>query len=76
MKIPKAVVLFSGGLDSMLAIKLMQTQGVEVIALHFLSPFFGSKEKIDKIAKNLGVQLKIIDFSKPPSFHNLNFPII
>jgi len=64
MKKSKAVCVFSGGLDSILAIKLMQEQGVEVIALHFLSPFFGNKQKIQKKAQKLGVPIKIIDFSK------------
>ena len=31
----KALALFSGGLDSMLAIKLITNQGIEVHALHF-----------------------------------------
>ena len=30
----KALALFSGGLDSMLAVKLLTLQGIEVIALH------------------------------------------
>lgn len=36
-----AIALFSGGLDSTLAIRLMQTQGIDVHAIHFTSPFFG-----------------------------------
>lgn len=64
MKKEKAVALFSGGLDSMLAIKLIQEQGIEVVALHFLSPFFGSKEKIQKKAQQLSALIEIIDFSK------------
>ena len=35
----KAVSLLSGGLDSILATKLIVDQGIEVIALHFTSPF-------------------------------------
>jgi len=35
----KAISLLSGGLDSTLATKLIVEQGVEVIALHFTSPF-------------------------------------
>lgn len=48
----------------MLAIKLIQEQGIEVVALHFLSPFFGSKEKIQKKAQQLSALIEIIDFSK------------
>jgi tRNA U34 2-thiouridine synthase MnmA/TrmU len=35
------IALFSGGLDSTLAIRLMQVQGINIHALHFTSPFFG-----------------------------------
>ncbi|MCS5420386.1 MULTISPECIES: 7-cyano-7-deazaguanine synthase [Psychrilyobacter] len=61
----KALALFSGGLDSTLAIKLVQKQGIEVIALNFVSHFFGGKnEKADNMAKQLGVKLEYVDFSK------------
>ncbi len=61
----KALALFSGGLDSTLAIKLVQKQGIEVIALNFVSHFFGGKnEKADNMAKQLGVKLEYIDFSE------------
>lgn len=35
----KALVLYSGGLDSRLAIKLLQQQGFQIEALHFILPF-------------------------------------
>ena len=38
MKI-KALALISGGLDSLLAAKLIYDQGCEVIGLHFKIPF-------------------------------------
>jgi len=61
----KALALFSGGLDSSLAIKLIKDQGIEVIALNFVSHFFGGKnEKAEKMAKQLGVKLEYVDFSK------------
>lgn len=37
----RALALFSGGLDSILAAKVMQNQGIDVLALNFTSPFFG-----------------------------------
>ncbi len=37
---PKALLLFSGGLDSMLAGKVLQAQGIEVWAVRFVTPFF------------------------------------
>ena len=36
----KALALFSGGLDSILAVKVIQEQGIEVIPLNFVSPLF------------------------------------
>jgi tRNA-uridine 2-sulfurtransferase len=35
----KALVLYSGGLDSRLAVKLLQEEGYEIEALHFALPF-------------------------------------
>jgi len=35
----KALALLSGGLDSTLAVKLIQEQGISIIALNFTSPF-------------------------------------
>ncbi len=37
----KAICLFSGGLDSILAVKVLEKQGVDVLAVKFVSPFFG-----------------------------------
>lgn len=37
----RALGLFSGGLDSIIASKVIQNQGVEVLAINFTSPFFG-----------------------------------
>jgi len=39
MKKPKALALFSGGLDSMLAVKIILEQGIEVEAVNFITPF-------------------------------------
>ena len=36
----KALALFSGGLDSILAARLIMEQGVEVEAVQFVTPFF------------------------------------
>ncbi len=60
----KALALFSGGLDSSLAIKVVKDLGIEVIALNFVSHFFGGRnEKAENMAKQLGVQLEYVDFS-------------
>lgn len=60
----KALVLFSGGLDSMLAIKLLHEQNIEVVALHFNIGFNSKKENIvalEKRAALAGATLEIID---------------
>lgn len=63
MKKIKALILLSGGLDSILAAKILRDQGIEVLALGFESYFFNAKNAI-MAAKNLKIPIKIIDFSK------------
>jgi tRNA U34 2-thiouridine synthase MnmA/TrmU len=66
----KAIVLFSGGLDSRLAIKLMQDQNIEVLALFFKLPFGGgccnNFECVLNYSQVQGVNLKVIDCTKSP----------
>jgi len=64
----KAIALFSGGLDSTLAIRLMQLQGIDVQAIHFTSPFFGVTPDSDcgkydarRAAEMIGVPLTILN---------------
>lgn len=59
----KAVALFSGGLDSQLAVRLIQEQNIEVIGIYFSSPFFNKPSRVDEAAENLGIQLHTIHFS-------------
>lgn len=63
MKKVKAILLFSGGLDSILAAKILQEQKVEILALSFESHFF-SAEFAKKAAKKLKIPLIVIDISK------------
>ncbi|MFH1956639.1 MAG: tRNA 4-thiouridine(8) synthase ThiI [Patescibacteria group bacterium] len=60
----KALVLFSGGLDSILAVKILEKQGIKATAVNFPSYFFNS-EQAKKSAKKNKIKLKIIknDFS-------------
>ncbi len=59
--------MFSGGLDSIVATKLMLDLGVEMLALHFTTPFIdpydakGGPTKAAKRAAQLGVPLREID---------------
>ncbi len=59
----KALALLSGGLDSMLAVKVLQEQGIGVTGLVFSSCFFDARQA-QEAAKTLGVDLLIEDFSK------------
>ena len=60
----KALALFSGGLDSMLAIKLIADQGIEVIAINIKTGFGGTKdisELMRSRAIKAGASMEIID---------------
>jgi tRNA U34 2-thiouridine synthase MnmA/TrmU len=59
----KAIGLLSGGLDSILATRLLQDQGIEILAICFKTPFFGS-QKAQRAAAQLKVSLRIIDISE------------
>lgn len=54
----KALALVSGGLDSLLAIKLMVDQGIGVEAVNFVTPFcLCDKCSIDKFGGKLGIRI-------------------
>ncbi|MDO5462607.1 MAG: tRNA 4-thiouridine(8) synthase ThiI [bacterium] len=59
----RGISLFSGGLDSMLAVCVLRDQGIEMDGLVFKSPFF-SPEGAIKAAKHLGITLHILDFTE------------
>ena len=59
----KALVLMSGGLDSMLAARVLMEQGIEVTGVVFVSNFFGAA-KARKAAGQLGINLKEVEFKK------------
>ena len=56
-----ALSLFSGGLDSILASKLMQSHGHKVLGLHFVSPFFGKPDKVAFWEREYGIPVQVID---------------
>lgn len=58
-----AVALFSGGLDSILAARLIQDQGLAVKCLHFVSPFFGYAEKVPHWQKIYKLDITAVDVS-------------
>lgn len=57
----KALVLFSGGLDSLLTVKILEEQGIEVAGVCFSSVFFEA-DKVREIARKNNVQLFVEDF--------------
>ena len=60
----KAIALFSGGLDSTLAIKLIIDQGIDVLAIN-ISTGFGStkdrREHMEHMCKQVGAEFRIVD---------------
>ena len=60
----KAIALFSGGLDSTLAMKLIIDQGIEVLAININTGFGSTKDRLEhmqSMCKQVGAELKIID---------------
>lgn len=68
---PKAVILLSDGLDSLLALHLMAKQGIELTGLHFSMLFFASDKtgigyisNASSACQQFGIPLKIIDMTE------------
>lgn len=60
----KAIALFSGGLDSTLAMKLIIDQGIEVIALNINTGFGSTKDRLEhmqSMCDQVGAKLKVVD---------------
>ncbi len=73
----KAVGLFSGGLDSLLAVKILQEQGIEITGLHFRTGFSyearrrmlgkgeaDSSTSVEYLADSIGLRLEILPVSE------------
>ena len=59
----KALGLLSGGLDSTLAARLLQEQGLDIVGINFASPFDlpGKSELgVASVSKQLGIPLRVI----------------
>lgn len=61
MSVYDAVALFSGGLDSILAIRLIEEQGIKVKCLHFVSPFFGRPDRLACWRRRFGLDVEGVD---------------
>jgi tRNA-specific 2-thiouridylase len=66
-----ALALFSGGLDSTLACRLVAKQGIKVVAVKFVTPFFGyellqkQNEYAQKIKKTSDIDVILKDITLP-----------
>lgn len=66
----RAISLFSGGLDSICATRLVMQQGIEVVAVKFISPFFGYDILADTegyksdIKKRFDIEVTVVDISE------------
>lgn len=63
----KAIILFSGGLDSILAARILQQNNIEVEALHIASPFIhyaaisdNQKKNVIQICRDLGIKINVL----------------
>jgi len=59
----KAICVFSGGLDSMLAAETIRAQGIDVLALFFETPFFGP-EKARKSAQAMDLAFNVVNITR------------
>lgn len=63
----KAIALFSGGLDSMLACRLVKELGIDVIGIHYYIEFAlcGGREsrEVKRAAERIGIPLQVIDIT-------------
>ncbi|MBW2467164.1 MAG: thiamine biosynthesis protein [Deltaproteobacteria bacterium] len=66
-----ALALFSGGLDSTLASRVVTSQGIKVVAVKFVTPFFGYEllakkdDYIRKIKETASIELILKDVTIP-----------
>lgn len=75
----RGLSLFSGGLDSMLAVKILEDQGISVTGICFVSNFFDAR-KASILAKEIGIELRVVDIrsglldlvKNPPSGYGKN----
>jgi tRNA U34 2-thiouridine synthase MnmA/TrmU len=66
----KAVALISGGLDSVLAARVVMDQGYSVTGLYFTSPFsksYGNEMNTHAaaVSKAIGIDLRVMDLGQP-----------
>jgi len=67
--VTKAIALFSGGLDSILACRVVARQAIDVIAVKFVSPFFNYDQWLSpsyslEIKEKYGIEVMLRDVSE------------
>jgi len=60
-----ALALLSGGLDSILAMRTVMDQGLSVLGLHFVTPFFGKSHLIPFWREHYGIEAVEVDIRQP-----------
>jgi len=58
----KAIALFSGGLDSLLAVELIRRQNIEVLCVTFTTPFFDARKALSA-SRQINIPLEIKDIT-------------
>lgn len=58
----KAIALFSGGLDSILAVELVRRQAIDVLCLTLTTPFFNAHKALSA-SRRLNLSLEIMDIT-------------
>ncbi|MCL7487649.1 MAG: 7-cyano-7-deazaguanine synthase [Desulfobulbaceae bacterium] len=70
MKLAAAIGLFSGGLDSITACRVIMAQSIRVVALKFVTPFFDDRllsreqEYRTEVREKYGIDVRIVDLSE------------
>jgi tRNA-uridine 2-sulfurtransferase len=59
----KGIGLLSGGLDSILAVKVLQEQGLELLGVTFTTPFFGAGPGL-AAGLQAGIEMRVVDISE------------
>ncbi|MGB7567144.1 MAG: hypothetical protein WBM07_04740 [Chitinivibrionales bacterium] len=55
----KCIVMFSGGLDSTITVHLCKSMGLDVLALHFVLPFYSAVENFHDEIKEKALRLSV-----------------
>jgi hypothetical protein len=59
----KGIGIISGGLDSMVAVKVLQEQDLDLLGINFSTPFFPPRPGVD-LGKILGIPVRVVDLTE------------